>query len=89
MKLVKLVVLTATVFALGACSIRVDEGNGRYRHHSNSWKGDNVTTSLPNGNSVSFGCPSDMTAFVVTSDDDGQAIYGCRTNNVPVPEIKK
>ncbi|UTW55972.1 hypothetical protein [Kordiimonas sp. SCSIO 12610] len=89
MKLVKFAALAATVFALGACSIRVDEGNGRYRHHSDSWNGDAVTASLPNGNSVSFGCPSNMTAFVVTSDDEGQAIYGCRTSNVPVPEVKK
>ncbi len=90
MKLVKLAVLTATVLALGACSIRVDEGRDHYRRHNNDWNGDNVTASLPSGESVSFGCPSDMTAFVVTSDDDeGYAVYGCRTANVPVPEVKK
>jgi hypothetical protein len=88
MKIFKLALVAATALGLGACSIQVDEGSGHYRHHSNKWDGGGVTAALPNGDTVSFGCPSDMKAFVVSNGrgHDG-VIYGCRSEDVPVPEI--
>jgi len=81
----KAIVLTAAVFALGACSITVDDDGYGYHRHSDNWDGGNVTATLDDGQTVSFGCPDNMKAFVVSENDGDKVIYGCRSGNVPVP----
>ena len=75
-------ILSVLCFVLGACSISVEGEGEHYRARNHHWDGGQATVKLPNGESVTFGCPEGTSLFIRDdSDKGGDLVYGCRAGN--------
>ena len=78
--------ITPAIFlSLGACAITVSD-DGVHRYDDHDYKGDYMTITLPDGDRTSFRCPKELNAFIVNEDSTDGIIYGCRSDNFPVPD---
>lgn len=83
MKLINALIVSAAGLALGACSISID---GESTHHRYDDYADHMSITLPNGEIDRFSCPVGTNAFVLNQLEEGKGlVYGCRTNDAPLP----